>query len=642
MKQTVMRRLFSITLAWILVFSAFPFCLNRAEAAAYTGCLSQRDPRWANYYVGGESIAATGCGILSLVNCVGYLTGEMMSVTAVADYAHSVGNFNYAGIYGVWRMEFYRRVEGKYGSTYGITVDCSSSNEGYWGDWDDAKLKNHLANGGVAIGHVPGHFIAIVGYNPDNGYFHIYESSESATRGTNYNGGDVWLSRTHLGRTSMTMDWYCLISATAKETWVEKACFDPMVYRDRNGDVAGISTMTDAELKAHWKSVGIKQGRASSPVLDLGFYANNNPDVKEAFTVNGVVDYEKIYNHFITSGYKEGRKSSALFDGAYYCEKYPEVASSYKDEYLRHYAETGIYEGRRASLTFHADYYWFIRPDVAAAWPGDYHMAARHYAGHGIIEQIEAYDHSHPVISDAVISDVSASGYTVTCTVTDNWGLSKVAFPTWTVLNDQDDLAADFMNTQQGTQNGNTYTFRVNASDHNNEGGGYVTHIYALDKGGNRVSLALDQVEVRDPFLGEITLVSGSRYTRSNDRILNVAAGTTVSNFLDAFENEVLEVVDCKGNVITGAAYVGTGTTVRLYDGAKLVDTVTVIILGDLDGNGIVSKADTDILKNVFLRKITLADYQTESADVDHNGMLNTTDYQRIRAHIMGMYDLHS
>ena len=88
-------------------------------------------------------------------------------------------------------------------------------------------------------------------------------------------------------------------------------------------------------------------------------------------------------------------------------------------------------------------------------------------------------------------SNVSAAGYTVTCKVTDDWGVSKVAFPTWTVANDQDDLAADFLNTQKGTKNGNTYTFRVNASAHNNETGAYVTHIYATDCAGNRVSLPL-------------------------------------------------------------------------------------------------------------------------------------------------------
>lgn len=92
---------------------------------------------------------------------------------------------------------------------------------------------------------------------------------------------------------------------------MQKSVFDVMVYRDRNPDIAH---MTDAQLKEHWLTTGIKQGRASSTVLDLGFYLSNNPDLQEAFGT----DYEKIYNHFITKGYKEYRKSSALFDGSYY------------------------------------------------------------------------------------------------------------------------------------------------------------------------------------------------------------------------------------------------------------------------------------------------------------------------------------
>lgn len=190
----------------------------------------------------------------------------------------------------------------------------------------------------------------------------------------------------------------------ATETWGEKACFDVMVYRDRNADLAG---MSDADLKKHWKEHGIKEGRPSSTVLDLAFFRNNNPDLKEAFGD----DWEAIYDHFITKGYQEHRKSSALFDGRYYCNKYPDVAENYKEQYLLHYIDHGMAEGRRASLTNHPDYYWFIRPDVAETWPDDYKMAAKHYAGHGINAQIEAYDNKAPVISDVVISDVSADGY---------------------------------------------------------------------------------------------------------------------------------------------------------------------------------------------------------------------------------------
>ena len=61
---------------------------------------------------------------------------------------------------------------------------------------------------------------------------------------------------------------------------MEAACFDAMVYRDRNQDLS--PTLTDAQLKEHWLNYGIKQGRASSTILDLGFYLANNPDLQSS------------------------------------------------------------------------------------------------------------------------------------------------------------------------------------------------------------------------------------------------------------------------------------------------------------------------------------------------------------------------
>ncbi len=426
-----------------------------------------------------------------------------------------------------------------------------------------------------------------------------------------------------------------------EETWVEKACFDVMVYRDRNKDLAG---MTDAQLKEHWKNHGIKEGRPSSTILDLGFYMNNNPDLQQAFGN----DYEKLYNHFITKGYKEYRKSSALFDGSYYTKKYPDVAASFKENYLKHYVETGIYEGRRASLTFDPNYYWFIVPDVANTWPGDYYMCARHYAGHGINAQIEAYDHEAPKVTNVSVYDISSNGYTVSCTATDNWGISKVVFPTWTIANDQDDLAEDFMNTQKGSKNGNTYTFRVNASSHNFEGGEYVTHIYAVDKGGNQTKVEVDIVEVKDPGLDpepepepeQIVLSASSDYVQSGDLITNIMPATTVAQLLTDFENLGLEVLDRNGATLADTAQVGTGATLCLYSGGKLADTVTLVVLGDTDGNACIDTTDYMRIKAAIMGNLRLTSSETAAADVDRNGTVNTTDYMQIKAHFLGNFDL--
>lgn len=92
-------------------------------------------------------------------------------------------------------------------------------------------------------------------------------------------------------------------------------------------------------------------------------------------------------------------------------------------------------------------------------------------------------DKTGPTITNAKITDVNSTGYTVTCTVTDASGVDRVQFPTWTEKNDQDDLLSGWSVNPEasGTRNGNTFTFRVKTSDHNNESGIYYTHIYAYD-----------------------------------------------------------------------------------------------------------------------------------------------------------------
>lgn len=96
-------------------------------------------------------------------------------------------------------------------------------------------------------------------------------------------------------------------------------------------------------------------------------------------------------------------------------------------------------------------------------------------------------DNTGPAISDIRVYDVDTTGYTVSCTVTDDSGVDRVQFPSWTEANGQDDLAAEWWTNPAvtGSRNGNTWTFRVKTSDHNEEEGKYLTHIYAYDIYGN-------------------------------------------------------------------------------------------------------------------------------------------------------------
>ena len=944
MKQSVLNRVVACLLVLVLVFSLAPMS-NEVSAAAYTGIMHQTDAVYKTYWYGNATLYDLGCGIFAFANAVGYLTGYQLDVIEVANWAYSQGVFD--DVYGVWGDYFYHMASERYGPTYGFTIDSDYDDRGYYGSIYDARIKNHLISGGTVVVHVDEHFMALVGYDPGSGLYHVYDSGPCAPRNTLSGNGDVWLTAAQLNSGYTNVDWYHLVSPVVKDTekpvisnikisdrsssgytvsctvtdnagvqkvafptwtllngqddlpadyintqlgtrngntytfrvnrsahyqefgyyvthiyavdvngniatastgnieirndqqkpvisnveytqvsakgytlsctvtddwevvsvsfptwttqngqddlkwyaqkvedgvsrytvridasahnnetgqyvthiyakdrggneatlalpavmvmddtekpvisnavisdvtdqgytvtctvtdnwgvhsvafptwtlengqddlaegfmdtqrgvkdgdtytfrvkasdhnnekgayvthiyakdsagnisslsleavnveeplaWLERACFDPSIYRARNKD---LEKLTDEQLKNHWYTMGIGEGRTASVILDLVYYQENNPDLKARYGD----DYVALYQHFITEGYRQYRKSSPAFDGQYYVDANPDVS---KDDYLRHYVEKGMAEGRKANAGFDVEYYRFLKPEVAQAHPDDYGLCVMHYIAYGVPEGVIAYDGVKPVISNAVISDITANGYTVQCTVTDNWGVERVVFPTWTLLGDQDDLDADFLTTQLGTKEGNTYTFHVKTSDHNDEIGMYVTHIYALDKGGNWVNLHLEPVEVKEA----ITLTEDATCGLEDDLLVNVRVGTKVSALLRQLENENLTVQDQSGNPLSNTAVLSTGVTMNLYRDGKLLDRVTVVVTGDVNGDGVVDTTDYMRVKALFLGRLQLSAAETRAADVDGSQSVDTTDYMKIKAYMLVKIDLCS
>ena len=114
-----------------------------------------------------------------------------------------------------------------------------------------------------------------------------------------------------------------------------------------------------------------------------------------------------------------------------------------------------------------------------------------------------------PTISNVIVSNISSSGYTVTCDVSDNIGLSSVQFPTWSHTNGQDDLI-----WHEGKISGNKATCTINVSDHK----GYVnctyqTDIYAYDKAGNctaYINKLFPYIDATPPTISDVEIVDVS------------------------------------------------------------------------------------------------------------------------------------
>lgn len=167
---------------------------------------NQFDSKWKNYTYNTGNLYDTGCGIFSFCNAIYALYGIRLDVTEVASWAYQIGAYNRDGNEGTYRVPFYDNVISKYGNY------CNIELSGYkYGTIYDSELKNHLANGGVAVAHVYGHFIAISGYDASSNSFYIIDSAVTRGRGLPANG---WISASSIANNSKSkVDWFALLKS---------------------------------------------------------------------------------------------------------------------------------------------------------------------------------------------------------------------------------------------------------------------------------------------------------------------------------------------------------------------------------------------------------------------------------------------
>ena len=154
-----------------------------------------------------------------------------------------------------------------------------------------------------------------------------------------------------------------------------------------------------------------------------------------------------------------------------------------------------------------------------------------------------------PHIQDVKITDANDDGYTVTCNVTDDKQITKVLMPAWTYKNNQDELVWH----EAKKISDDTYTCRIQRSDHKYEFGTYITHIYAYDIDGNEA-----KVELNYHNIVNTTVAQGWRYIDGQkyffDDMGNIAGNMPSKKVID----------------------------VSLYNG--VIDWETVARYGDIDG----------------------------------------------------------
>lgn len=126
-----------------------------------------------------------------------------------------------------------------------------------------------------------------------------------------------------------------------------------------------------------------------------------------------------------------------------------------------------------------------------------------------------------------------------------------------------------------------------------------------------------------------------SEYKLGDIYIEKIMPETTVKQFIKNCKiNGDITVINEKGEVLGDNDLVGTNMTIKIT-GRGEETTLTAVVMGDLDGNGLVTVTDLSGVNQTILKTIKLEGAVFKAADLDDNNEITVTDLSGINQKIL-------
>ncbi len=138
-----------------------------------------------------------------------------------------------------------------------------------------------------------------------------------------------------------------------------------------------------------------------------------------------------------------------------------------------------------------------------------------------------------------------------------------------------------------------------------------------------------NDIYVQDSHEGTPTAaLTSSVYTVETDTVRFDTYGTTLASFIanfDATDGEIV-VSDAEGTKLNNNDIVGTGAVITLTANGTVISTHTVLLTGDVDGDGDLTTADARTALAYTIKLVTLTTWQSTIADFNADGEITTAD----------------
>ena len=130
--------------------------------------------------------------------------------------------------------------------------------------------------------------------------------------------------------------------------------------------------------------------------------------------------------------------------------------------------------------------------------------------------------------------------------------------------------------------------------------------------------------------------IDGNEITGLNNK------NNTANELLNKIQtNYTVEVYNKNGDKIAGNILVGTGSTIKIMDNNSLVIEYTLIMYGDVNGDGKINSIDLLVLQRHILEIEKLSNIYVKAGNVRKNGKApSSVDCLLIQRHILGLQNI--
>jgi len=136
-----------------------------------------------------------------------------------------------------------------------------------------------------------------------------------------------------------------------------------------------------------------------------------------------------------------------------------------------------------------------------------------------------------------------------------------------------------------------------------------------------------------------VTIVIDANIRKTGKNLSKINPGTKASELKSKINNTNATIImkNITGAIIADNANIGTGTTIEIFNNfEELVDKYTLVIYGDVNGDGIINSADLLKIRQHMLKQINIEGPSFVAANlISTDSIINSADLLRLRQHML-------